>query len=491
MLGNEIEYVELFFACAKLGALITLVNYGYSESELHSVLSSCDVSVLVIVPGFDRYDYTPWLPQLKLGIASLQHVVIVQGSSSLAEYGIDYEEVVSAGTRDTLDLMAIEKTLSSYDVLNLQFTSGSTGSPKASALTHRSIYNAGRFIGHTMYLNSSDRICLPVPLFHSFGLIIGLATVAAHGASIILPDNKFNIEATIACIPKYQCTGLYGVTTMFVAEMAHPNFGQYDMSSLRFAILAGSAVPEALMRKVWAAFGITQTYTNWGLTESASICTMTKDTDTIAQRTLTSGRLFPGFSTKTVHPGTNLIVPLGQRGEIVLRGYGIQACYYGNVAKTAEAHMISPDDGLEWFHTGDEGFIDPDGFFIGRIKDMIIRGGENMAPLEIEDRIMAHPAVTQSAVIVVPDEKYGEQIAAFVEASGSAPVPSDQELRAWVGQTLAKFKAPKYVFWLGSCKEFRVWPKTASGKLRKPDLRNVATKIMERRAGQGRIMAML
>jgi acyl-CoA synthetase (AMP-forming)/AMP-acid ligase II len=478
--GNEIEYIEVFFACAKLGAMITLANYGYTEDELNSVLTSSGTSVLIMVPGFDKYNYKPWIPRLKTGIPCLRHVILLHGGEVPNDTALDYEHVVSAGSKTDFDLLAVEATISSTDIVNLQFTSGSTGAPKASALTHRGIMNAGRFIGDTMYLKATDRICLPVPLFHSFGLIIGLATVSAHGASIILPDNKFNIEATLACIPKYKCTGLYGVTTMFVAEMAHPNFSTYDLCSLRFAILAGSAVPEALMRKVWAGFGITQTHTNWGLTESSSICTMTKDTDTIPQRTITSGRMFPGFSGKIVDPSSGVTVPRGERGEIVLRGYGIQNCYFANEKKTQEAHEVSSEDSLEWFKTGDEGYIDADGYFVitGRIKDMVIRGGENIAPLEIEERLASHVSVTQASVIGVPDEKYGEQICAFLESSEKVPLPTDDELRTWVTEKLAGFKRPKYIIWLGSHHEFEVWPKTASGKLRKPDLRIIAAKIL-------------
>lgn len=497
LMGNEIEYVEVFLACTKLGALVTLTNYAYSEQELHSVLSSCGVSTLVLVPGFDRYDYSHWVPNLKTGIPSLRNVILVHGDSRHKKHTVDYEEVIAKGSQSSLDLLKIEDKIDPRDNMNLQFTSGSTGLPKASALTHSGIYNAGRFIGQTMYLKASDRVCLPVPLFHSFGLIIGVATVMAHGASIILPDNKFNVGATLACITKYRCTGLYGVTTMFIAEMSHPNFSSYDLSSLRFAILAGSAVPEPLMRKVWAAFGITQTHTNWGLTESSSIVTMTRDTDTMWQRTVSSGSLFPGFSGRIADPVTGKSMPRGERGEIVLRGNGIQNCYYGNDVKTSEAHRISPEDGLEWFHTGDEGYFNKEGFFIitGRIKDMIIRGGENIAPLELEERLVAHPAVAQAAVIGVPDEKYGEQICAFLEPAQAIDtvMPSDEELQAWVGDTLAKFKRPKYIVWLGSSPEFRVWPKTASGKLRKPDLRIIAAKMLPlcRSRGEERPMARL
>ncbi|KAJ9630289.1 hypothetical protein H2204_008507 [Knufia peltigerae] len=486
MAGNEIEYIEVFLACTKLGTPCALINYAYSEQELHSVLASINVSVLIMVPAFDRYDYRQWIPRFKERIRCLQHIVLLHGSRSDMDHGhaMDYEWLVSSGARHEmdydLDLERVAQTLSDLEVINLQFTSGSTGLPKASALTHRGLLHCAKNIGDTMYLTPSDRICLPVPLFHSFGIVIGVTTALVHGASVVLCDNKFNVKATLESIGRYKCTGLYGVTTMFIAEMNYPDFAAYDLSTLRFAILSGSAVPEALVRKVWASIGITQTHTNWGMTEAGSIVTMTRDTDTLHQRMYTSGRLFPGFSAKIVDPATNLVVPRGERGEIVLRGPGIQTNYFSNPSKTAEAHVKSPEDGLEWFHTGDQGIIDDQGFFTitGRIKDMIIRGGENISPVEIEARLAAHPAVAQSSVIGVPDEKYGEQICAFLEPRAESVLPSDDEVRAWVRQTLAHFKAPRYLVWLGTHSKFRAWPKTGTGKLRKPDLRRIAQSIL-------------
>lgn len=483
MAGNEIEYIEIFLACSMIGALCTLVNYAYSESELHSVLCSIGVSVLFVVPRFDRYDYWQWLPRLKQNVRALEYTILLQPDQQYEGDHLDYEEVIISGSHSSLDLSDVEATLDCGDVVNLQFTSGSTGLPKASALTHRGLLHCARNIGETMYLEASDKISLPVPLFHSFGMVIGVATALVAGASVVLCDRVFNIEATLESVERYKCTGIYGVTTMFVSEMNHPKFSSYDLSSLRFAIVSGSAAPEPLTRKIWSAFGMTQTHTNWGMTEAGSIVTMTRDTDSMHQRTLTSGRLFPGFSAKVVDPGTNMVVPRGSRGEIVLRGPGVQEEYFANPKKTSEAHVISVEDGLEWFHTGDEGLIDADGFFVitGRIKDMIIRGGENVSPVEIEARLAAHPAIVQSAVVGVPDEKYGEQICAFVEAQPGSPIPSQDEITAWVRQKLAHFKAPKYVIWLGSHPKFRVWLKTGTGKLRKPDLRLIAGEILAHR----------
>lgn len=485
MAGNEIEYIEIFLACSKIGALCTLVNYAYSEPELHSVLSSIGVSVLLMVPRFDRYDYGQWVPRLKQNLPALENIILVQSDQQYSGETLDYEDIIQSGSHSSQNLLDIEATLDCRDVINLQFTSGSTGMPKASALTHRGLLHCARNIGETMYLEAPDRICLPVPLFHSFGIVIGVATALVAGASVVLCDRVFNIEATLESVERYKCTGIYGVTTMFVSEMNHPKFSSYDLSSLRFAIVSGSAAPEPLTRKIWSAFGMTQTHTNWGMTEAGSIVTMTRDTDTMHQRTLTSGRLFPGFSAKVVDPGTNMVVPRGSRGEIVLRGPGVQEEYFSNPPKTSEAHVVSVEDGLEWFHTGDEGLIDANGFFVitGRIKDMIIRGGENISPVEIEARLAAHPAIVQSAVIGVPDEKYGEQICAFVEAEPGAQIPTQDEITSWVRQKLAHFKAPKFVIWLGSHPKFRVWLKTGTGKLRKPDLRLIAGEILAHREG--------
>lgn len=497
LMGNVVEYVELFFACAKIGALFTLANYGYSEGELQSVLRHCGAKALVMVARVGKNDYRDWVTRLRGAIPSLKHVVLVDaGGGSVAvpdDVVTSYESVVARGLRRiSTSPGSLMPSVEPDDTLNLQFTSGSTGRPKAATLTHSNIYHAATLIGETIGLAPSDAVCLPVPLFHSFGLIIGLATVACWGASIILPSEMFDVAATLGSVARHRCTGIYGVTTMFVAEMAHANFRQYDMSSLNFAVIAGSAAPENLVRRIWDRFGISQTYSNWGLTESASICTMTRRGDSVEKLVHSSGSPFPGTSVKVVDPHTDRAVAWGRRGEIVLRGPQIQKGYYKDEIKTREAHKPSPEDGLVWFHTGDEGYLDQDGYvcITGRIKDMIIRGGENISPLEIEERLVAHPRVVQAAVIGVPDERYGEQIAAFLESSdidggGSNPalstLPSDEELKAWVKQTLAVFKQPRYFWWLGADVGglFHTWPKTGSGKLRKPDLRIIAAKLME------------
>ncbi|KAI0425427.1 hypothetical protein F5Y09DRAFT_334973 [Xylaria sp. FL1042] len=422
LMGNDVEYVEVFFCLhktrsANYASQLCIYGTGTALSlivmqRVHSIHGFHHLIEIITLHGY---------LVLKLGIPSLRHIIITNGER-LRDHHLGYETVMESGLAYELDLLALDKKNTPRDIMNLQFTSGST---------------------------VMDKICLPVPLFHSFGLIISLATVAVHGASLTLPDYKFNMEATLACIPKYK---------------------------------SGSAVPEALAWQVWAAFGITQTHTNWGLTESSSICTMTRDTDNMYQRTTTSRSLFPGVSARVVDLASRLSVPRGKPGEIALRGFGIQQEYFANPKKTAEAHQILPEDGLEWFLTGDEGYVDKDGYFVitGRIKDMIIRGGENISPLEIEERLVAHPAIAQSTVISVSDQKYGEQICAFIERSSVATgvTPSDDDLRAWVRETFAHFKAPKYVVWLGSRREFREWPKSGSGKLRKPDLRKVAPRLL-------------
>ncbi|KAL2203668.1 acetyl-CoA synthetase-like protein [Sarocladium strictum] len=498
LMGNEVEYIETFLACVKIGTPITLTNYAYTETELHSVLSSCGATALIMVSQFDNYDYRSWMPRLHKSIRGLKHVLVVHDDTPVkATAGFHpYEEVVASGSISAAQYLArlreLEKEHHHREIMNLQFTSGSTGLPKASALTHRGVYNAGIHMGAYMHLTSEDVICLPVPLFHAFGLVMGVCVAMIAGASVVLPDNKFNPEATLVSIQKHKCTGIYGVTTMFISEMSVPDFASYDFSSLRFALTAGSAFPEALLRKIKTSFDIQDMHSTWGLTEASSVMTMTKRSDPLHKNTESSGRIFPGAVGKIVNPATGKAARRGERGEIVLRSGRVQDSYYNNTIKTAEAHRVTDDDGLTWLFTGDEGFIDVDGYFVitGRIKEMIIRGGENIMPPEIEQRLVAHPSIAQAAVVGVPDERYGEEICAFVEASEGPEGrpearPSVEQLKEWVREVMAPFKRAKYVIWLGSCPEFMVWPKTASGKLRKPDLRLIASKLLSTHGGGG------
>jgi mevalonyl-CoA ligase len=313
-----------------------------------------------------------------------------------------------------------------------------------------------------------------------------------HGATAVLPHEYWDPAATLKAVEKYTCTGLYGVTTMFVDQLSHPTFTFTDRSSLRFGMMAGSSMPEDLLKRVMSGFPIPALYTNWGMTELSSVATMTTGSDPVEKKMRTAGRLLPNFNAKIVEPDTGKLVPWGQRGEIVVEGFGVMTGYYQNkeqTAKTIKTHVEDLEEGQlgllplgsmrRWMHTGDEGYWDDEGYIVitGRIKDLIIRGGENISPIEIESRLYDHPAVKQAVVFGVPSTRYGEDVAAMLELKEEQQGrrPTDQELKSWVRQTLARYKVPAHIWWLGDAKLSTPaeWPKTANGKLRKIDVRKL------------------
>ncbi|KAG0649431.1 Acyl-ligase sidI [Hyphodiscus hymeniophilus] len=431
LLGNRSEYVYI-------GAVITLLNYAYSHTEILSALSTTSKS---------------------------HH----------------------------LDWDSLEKTLSDTDILNLQFTSGSTGAPKAAALTHHGMMNCARYIGMNMDIRREDKVVIPVPLFHAFGFIIGLCTNLVQGAATVLPSEYFDAALTLRAVEKYHCTGLYGVTTMFIDQLSHPDFSRTQRSSLRFGLMAGSAMPEELLMRVTTRFPIPNIYTNWGMTELSSIATMTSASDPISKKQKTAGKLLPNLTAKIVAPNTGTVLPWGTRGEIVVSGFSVMHSYFEDVDRTvstirhhAEDSELDISDNARprrWMHTGDEGYIDEDGYLVvtGRIKDLIIRGGENIAPLEIEARLFEHPAIKQACVFGIPNERYGEVVAAFLELEDGMTRPSNEEIREWVRGTLSRFKVPVRTWWLGDVKSGcpLEWPKTANGKVRKKDIREIGEKLAQ------------
>ncbi|KPI37994.1 putative acyl-CoA synthetase YngI [Cyphellophora attinorum] len=497
LLGNRAEYVEIFLACAKLGAYATLFNYAYTQSELENALESTDPKVLFTTLRTSRYEYQTILDTVRRKRPSLQRIVLLNDVSSTAaapsdingSYYVGYEEFLSSSMSSPTSLAeveALEKTVKPHDILNLQFTSGSTGLPKAAALTHRGMLNSARFIGKQMGVSEIDRILVPVPLFHAFGLIMGLCNACVYGASVVLPSEYWSVPATLSAIEQYQCTGLYGVTTMFVDQLSHPSFATTKRSSLRFGMMAGSAMPEELLNRVMTSFPIPALYTNWGMTELSSVATMTTAADPVVKKMATAGRLLPHFSAKIVEPNTDRVLPWGARGEIVISGFGVMDGYFRNTEKTAEAIKVHHgDDGVKWMHTGDEGYLDSDGYFVitGRIKDLIIRGGENISPLEIEARLYQHPAVAQAVVFGFPSSRYGEEVAAMLEEAPSKVKtrPTDKQVKDWVGQALARFKVPVHVFWLGDEGTPTEWPKTSNGKLRKMNVKAIGEQLIQKK----------
>ena len=447
--------------------------------------------MLFAPPGFGYFDYTKLLPKLEKEIPEIEKFVILEDLGK--KYELRHESPKFASYDSFLNaqnLPPIPKTkLSPHDLVNVQFTSGSTGLPKSVGLSSYNIMNCGRYIWLQTRMKAEDRICLPVPLFHSFGMIVGISTSAVAGSALVLPSEVFSASKALECIEKYGCTALYGVTTMFIAEMSDKKFASTKRSTLKFAIMAGSAMPPELLKRCMKEFPLPRVYTCWGMTELSSFVTMMHECDPEEKKINTAGRLFPHFILKIVKADTGQVLPWGEKGEIVASGYGQMSGYLGNRQKTAETLRQHSEDlhaggvgGLgdgtvlrKWMHTGDEGYLDPDGYLVmtGRIKDLVIRGGENISPLEIEERLCEHAAIEQTAVIGVPDDKYGETVAAFVELRNGAERPSDDALRAWVRETMARFKAPQYFFWVGGEDERvpKEWPTTTSGKISKPHLR--------------------
>ena len=455
---------------------------------------------MVTSPGFLRYDNTKVLPKIASEIPKIEKFIIMDDIeqkyklSGKLERSAAYEEYLNQFDAKAEALPKVK--ISPHDMVNVQFTSGSTGLPKMVSLSHYNIMNCGRYIAQQTRMLAEDRICLPVPLFHSFGMIVGISSSTVCGSTLVLPHEIYNAKKTLECIQEYKCTAVYGVPTMFVTEMADKDFNKYDRSTIKFGVIAGAAMPPELLRRIVNVFPVPRLYTCWGMTELSSFVTMMHETDPYEKRINTAGRLFPHFIGKIVKPNTGEVLPWGEKGEIVASGYGQMLEYLNNKEKTEESLRYHEEDlqpggvgGLgdgtvlrRWMHTGDEGFLDPEGYFVisGRIKDLVIRGGENISPMEIEDRLIEHDAISQASIVGVPDEKYGEELGAFLELREGQSKPSDDDLRAFVREKLARFKAPRYFWWLGgdNDKVPTAWPQTTSGKISKPDLREVLKSLL-------------
>ncbi|KAJ9204772.1 hypothetical protein C8Q69DRAFT_481901 [Paecilomyces variotii] len=487
MAGNCEQYVSVFFAAAKVGAILVVLNNTYTPSEVYYALDHADIKFLFMSPTIGRHSLVEVLEKLgprpqKNGTSkSLEEIVIVRGKYK--DFGT-YADVIERGSGLTPEaLLNREEQLSPHDVCNLQFTSGSTGNPKAAMLTHHNLVNNSRFIGDRMNFTAFDILCCPPPLFHCFGLVLGLLAVVTHGAKIVYPGETFDPKAVLHAISDERCTALHGVPTMFEAILALPRPEKFDSTSLRTGIIAGAPVPRPLMKRLLEELNMTEFTSSYGLTEASPTCFNAFTTDTIHTRLTTVGKVMPHASAKIIDAAGNT-VPIGQRGELCMAGYQITKGYWNNPAKTAET-MITDSDGITWLKTGDEASFNEQGYctITGRFKDIIIRGGENIYPLEIEERLTAHPAITLSSVIGIPDPKYGEVVGAFIqiEPEYQNKRPSDEDLRDWTREKLGRHKAPRYFFVFGEEGVPATVPVTGSGKVRKVDLRKMAAEVLERR----------
>ncbi|KAI5846820.1 long-chain-fatty-acid-CoA ligase [Tricharina praecox] len=472
MAGNSAEYVAVFFAVARVGAVLVVLNNTYTTTELDFAVAHTGCKVLFITPTIGRHDNAASLSTQTTPQGTLELVVILRGTYTDFP---TYADVITAGQAvESADLKAAEAKTSMHDLVNLQFTSGSTGNPKAAMLSHHNLVNNSLFIGQRMDFTPADILCCPPPLFHCFGLVLGLLACINHGASIVLPSETFDPSAVLTAINSHSCTALHGVPTMFSALLSLPRPAGWR-SSLRTGIIAGSPVPAPLMKRLFSELGMREYTSSYGLTEASPTC-FNAHTDTrLDLRLRTVGKIMPHISAKVVVSGTTAPVPVGVRGELCIAGYALSGGYFRAPDKTRETFRVH-EDGRRWLHTGDEAYFDDEGHCVitGRFKDIVIRGGENIYPAEIEERLVEHPRIEAAAVVGVKDEKYGEAVGCFLQGERT----SDEEVRDWCRQRLARFKAPQYVFWVGRGEAVEDWPKTGSGKILKPGLRTAAEEIV-------------
>ncbi len=487
---NVPEWVVLQFALAKIGAILVTANTSLRARDIDYILRQSEAATLVTIRGFRGVDYVEALTEIGAGtgqIPGLQRIVFI-GDRPPAGF-MPYALLRGAASRVSDGaLQARSEAVGLDDVINMQYTSGTTGFPKGVMLSSRNIVNNGFAVGETLALTPADRLCLCVPLFHCFGCSIGVIGMFTHGGCLC-PVEMFDSKLVLETVHRERCTALFGVPTMFLAELERPDFAHYDLTSLRTGVMAGALCPEAVMRRVMADMHLPEMTIAYGLTESSPCITQTPRSATLEQRAQTVGVVLPAMEVKIVEPATGAMRAAGERGELCVRGYNVMRGYYNDPEATAAA--IDADG---WLHTGDEATVDPDGYFriTGRIKDLIIRGGENIAPKEIEDRLREHPAVADAYVYGVPDAFFGEAVAAAVRLKPGAAVPqaettattetslesaaTSDALIAWCDSTLAKFKVPRSVRFVTE------FPMTASGKIQKYKLRDEHERLVSCKA---------
>ncbi|MDH6293080.1 AMP-binding protein [Rhodococcus opacus] len=452
------EWTLIQYATAKIGAILVNINPAYRAHELKYVLDQAGIRLLVSAPEFKSSDYAGMIEEVRPQCPDLEMVVLLGSAewSKLASDGI------AAHAADPSLLPAAQAALSSDDPINIQYTSGTTGFPKGATLSHHNILNNGYFVGELCHYTENDRVCIPVPFYHCFGMVMGNLACTSHGATMVIPGPSFDPNATLQAVEAEKCTSLYGVPTMFIAELAEPDFASFDLSSLRTGIMAGSPCPVEVMKQVIEQMGMAEVSICYGMTETSPVSLQTRSDDTIDQRVSTVGRVGPHLEVKIVDPATGLTVPRGTPGELCTRGYSVMLGYWNNPEKTAEAI-----DAGRWMHTGDIGVMDSDGYvaITGRIKDMVIRGGENVYPREIEEFLYTHPDILDAQVIGVPDAKYGEELMVWVRMKDGTEPLDAAKVREFCTGKLAHYKIPRYVHIVDE------FPMTVTGKARKVEMR--------------------
>ena len=460
---NCAEWTLVQYATARIGAILVNINPAYRSHELAYVLQQSGIRSLVAYAQFKGASYADMIEAVRDECPDLIDVVYI-GQPSWAA-------LVEAGrSLDGMVLDAITESLTNTEPINIQYTSGTTGFPKGATLSHRNILNNGFFVGEGINYTENDRICIPVPFYHCFGMVMGNLAATSHGAAMIIPAPAFDPKLTLQAVAEEKCTSLYGVPTMFIAELNDPSFDEWDLSSLRTGIMAGSPCPEETMKQVIERMGADQVSICYGMTETSPVSAQTSVDDSIERRVSTIGRVHPHVEVKIVDPETGETLPRGATGEFCTRGYSVMLGYWNDPEKTAETI-----DDENWMHTGDLGVMDVEGYLniTGRIKDVVMRGGENIYPREIEEFLMRHPDILDVQVIGVPDAKYGEEVAAWIRMKpGTTPLDADL-VRSFSTGKLAHYKIPRYVLLVDE------FPMTITGKIRKVEMRERSVELLD------------
>jgi fatty-acyl-CoA synthase len=454
---NRVEWALVQYASAKAGAILVNVNPAYRVHELRYALAQSGCKMLIAAAQTRTSDYRTMVDEVSGELPDLERSVFFDTDS--------WGELLAAGNSVSVEeLHERSAQLDASDPINIQYTSGTTGFPKGATLSHHNILNNGYFVGEGCAITEHDRICVPVPYYHCFGMVMGNLAATSHGACVVLPAEQFEPGAVLGAVQAEACTALYGVPTMFIAELDHPDFSSYDLSSLRTGIMAGAPCPIEVMRRVIDRMHMSEVTICYGMTETSPVSTQTGAADDLEHRTGTVGSVIPHVEIRVADPETGRTLPRGTSGEFQTRGYSVMLGYWDDHDRTAEAI-----DRARWMHTGDLAVMAEDGYvkIVGRIKDMIIRGGENVYPREIEEFLYTHPEVVDVQVIGVPDERYGEEIMAWVIPRDGADL-DPEALREFCRGKIAHFKVPRYI---SVCAEF---PMTVTGKVQKYKLREQA-----------------
>lgn len=478
---NSYEWVMVQLATAKIGAIMVCINPAYRLYELEFALNKVECKVVVAAEAFKTSDYLGMLsalaPELaasdpgKLKAGKLPHLrTVVRMGAEKTEGMLNFGAVCRLGGEDEARrLQALRVVLKPDDAINIQFTSGTTGNPKGATLTHCNILNNGYLAGEAMKLTEADRLCIPVPLYHCFGMVLAVLACVSHGSAMVFPGEAFDPLETLRTVEAERCTALHGVPTMFITELDHPQFGEFDLSSLRTGIMAGAPCPVEIMKRVISQMHMENILIGYGQTEVSPLNHMTLPNDSLERRTETVGRAVPWVEIKVVDE-SNRVVPVGEKGEICTRGYSVMREYWNDPERTAETI-----DEAGWLHSGDLATMDEEGYvrIVGRIKDMIIRGGENIYPREVEEFLYQHPAISEVQVFGIPDEKMGEEVCAWVQLNEGQSMTED-ELKAFCKDQITHFKIPRHVRFVTE------YPMTVTGKIQKFVMRDQMVEALAR-----------